>query len=318
MSTPVRRITTGGRIRLTAVLAVLVLVAGGAAAARLAGAGRIGWLAGDAGRSPDAGATGAPVRDVRCSGGGDACEPDLFAVAAGYLRRLPGDAGLIVRDRRTGRVLRAGSTDQVTWTASTIKLAIATDLLERERDGGIRLTGADRSRVADMLRASSNAATDALWSAYGADTMIERFRTRYGMTGLVRVPGNQPAWHGYACSTEDLLNLVSYVLDRLDAPDRAYLVGALRAVAGNQRWGVWAAGSGMAPGNKDGWAEKPDPGGSHWVVRSVGFAGPAERYAVAASISLPPGATVATGVQAVSDLVALAFGAPVPARVSAP
>ncbi len=264
------------------------------------------------------GGAGTPVRTTPppCPPAG--CEAINMAAVNAYLGRLPGTVGIVIRDRVTGHTWRAGRTDHVTWTASTIKLAIATSILERERAGQLRLTATDRTNLARMLQSSDNASTDALWTAYGADSMVTRFRGTYGMTGLVHVAGDEPAWRGYACNTEDLLRLVSYVLDKVDGQTRAYLVGALRTVAANQHWGVWAAGTRLTPGNKNGWAQKPDPGGTHWVTRSVGFAGPNERYEVAVSDSLPPGTAMSRGVQGISDLVALAFGVPTPARVTMP
>jgi hypothetical protein len=124
--------------------------------------------------------------------------------------------------------------------------------------------------------------------------------------------GGQHGWHAFQCTGEDLLRLAGYVLERTDPADRAYLVHALRTVAADQRWGVWSAGPGLRPGNKDGWAVKPGPHGWHAVTHSVGFAGPGERYAVVVTDSLPPGVPMDTGVREVSEVVALAFGAPPP------
>ena len=74
---------------------------------------------------------------------------------------------------------------------------------------------------------------------------------------------------------------------------------------------------------KNGWSVEPDGGTRHWVADTVGFAGPDERYIVAAMYHLPPSvpttsAGIHTGAHAVSDLVATVFGAPVPATVTVP
>jgi hypothetical protein len=71
-------------------------------------------------------------------------------------------------------------------------------------------------------------------------------------------------------------------------------------------------------GHKPGWAFKPEDRPDHWVVHSVGFAGPGERYVVAVMYDLPPGLGVRAGSQAVSDVVALAFDRPVPVAVTGP
>jgi hypothetical protein len=227
--------------------------------------------------------------------------------------------GVVMRDRDTGAVWRTGATADPMWTGSTIKVAIATVLLERHRAGKIRLTASDREAMSDMLGNSSNDATDTLWNRYGGPQMLDRFRTGYGMSGLSVVAGRETYWRNLRCTADDLDHLMTYVLgNRPHADDRAYLVNALRGVADNQHWGVWAAGPQLRPGNKDGWAVKPDPGGEHWVTHTAGFAGPAERYVVVVMYSLPPGDTLEDGVHAVSDAVAMLFGGRTPARVSLP
>jgi hypothetical protein len=138
------------------------------------------------------------------------------------------------------------------------------------------------------------------------------------MSGISVVPGYEPYWRLLRCGADDLAILMSYVLERLHPADRAYLVGALRGVTGSQHWGVWAAGPAHQPGNKDGWAYKPDVNPDHWVTHTVGFAGLGERYVIAVMYDLPRSAGLGDGVHAVSDLVALVFGAAVPARVTVP
>jgi hypothetical protein len=241
-----------------------------------------------------------------------------FAAAASYIAKRPGKLGVIVTDRTTAKTWRTGVTTEATWTASTIKLAIAADLLERHRAGTIALTSGDRANLRAALVDSSNDAAHALWTKYDGVGALPRYRDRYGMRGLSVVPGFDPYWRHLRCTAEDLHALMTYVLTRLNAGDRAYLVDTLRSVNRNQRWGVWAAGTALRPGLKAGWAEKPDPGGAHWVTHSVGFAGPSERYVIAVWHRLTPSGSLSSGVQAVSDTVALVFGAPTPAKVSAP
>ena len=234
-------------------------------------------------------------------------------VADGYL-------SVVFVDRRTGATWRAGDTARPGWTASTIKLAIATDLLHRARTGEIALTDADRHDLSTMLNFSDEAASDRLWRAYGGDDMIARFRTDLGMTGLRFVPGfsRSTYWGFVKCTADDLAALMRHVLTSTDPADRAFLVGAMRGVAGNQQWGVWAAGAAERPGDKDGWSFESDQYGKHWVTDSVGFAGPDERYAVAVMYQVPPAGSLADGVHAVSDVGALLFGAAVPAPVTGP
>jgi hypothetical protein len=257
--------------------------------------------------------------DCAATTGWDCAQLTRFDAAARYMKDRPGRLGAVVHDRATGAVWRTGATDDPMWTASTIKVAIATTLLERQRAGKIKLNGSDRSAMADMLKNSSNDAANTLWKRYDGPKMLDRFRSGYGMTSLSVVPGQDVYWRNLRCTAEDLDHLMSYVLGgELHVDDRAYLVNALRDVAGNQRWGVWAAGQGLRPGNKDGWALKPDAGGEHWVAHTVGFVGPNERYAVTVMYSLPPGVELDAGVQAVSDVVGIVFGVSTPVHVSSP
>ena len=223
-------------------------------------------------------------------------------------------------DRQSGATWRTGDTTHSGWTASTIKLAIATDLLRRDRAGQITLSAADRHDIATMLNFSDEAASDRLWKAYGDDAMLARFRTDFGMTSLRFIPGftRDTYWGFVKCPADDLAALMRYVLTSTNPDDRAYLVAAMRGVAPNQQWGVWAAGHAQRPGNKDGWSFESDAYGKHWVTDTVGFAGPGERYAVAIMYQVAPSGTLADGVHAVSDVAALLFGAPVPARVTVP
>jgi hypothetical protein len=246
-----------------------------------------------------------------------------FAAAGAYINRNISGKGylsVVFADRQTGATWRYGPTQHDGWTASTIKLAIATDLLRRQRAHQIALTAADRHDMATMLNYSDNAASDRLWTRFGGEEMLARFRNQYGMTGLHFVPGftAKTYWGFVKCTTDDLAALLNFVFTHVDAADRAYLVTALRGVAPNQQWGVWAAGRDQQPGNKDGWSYETDPYGKHWVTNTTGFAGPEERYLIAVMYQVDPSGSLAGGVHAVSDVVALLFGVPVQAQVTVP
>ncbi|MFF5230123.1 tat pathway signal sequence [Dactylosporangium sp. NPDC000521] len=240
------------------------------------------------------------------------------ASAAAFVKQQAGTFGVVIRDRQTGTVWKAGNTTATTWTASTIKLAIAADLLERHRQGAITLDGTDRANLDKALISSDNDAATALWSRYDGPGMLGRFQQRFGMRTLSVVPGYDTFWRNLRCSADDLQALMGYVLEKLDPADRTYLTRTLRNVASNQRWGVWAAGSTLNPGNKDGWAQKPVNGKTVWVTHTVGFAGAGERYVVAAMYEQGAGGTLGKGAHAVSDAVATYFGAPVPAKITTP
>jgi hypothetical protein len=118
---------------------------------------------------------------------------------------------------------------------------------------------------------------------------------------------------------KDLVALMTYVLEKLDATDRAYILNAMTNVGDVQHWGVWGAGTALQPGVKDGWSVEKDNGQDHWCTSTVGFVGPQQRYVVAAMYHQNPGGdTIEKGVHTLSDLIATAFGAPVPATVVIP
>ncbi|MFC7657397.1 hypothetical protein ACFQV8_14365 [Pseudonocardia benzenivorans] len=75
---------------------------------------------------------------LRCVG---LCTAGRFDAAAAYVSRTVGAHGYLgveMLDRTTGAVWRDGATTHEGWTASTIKLAIAADLLTRARAGWSR------------------------------------------------------------------------------------------------------------------------------------------------------------------------------------
>ncbi|MCG8925281.1 serine hydrolase [Lentzea sp. CC55] len=195
--------------------------------------------------------------------------------AEDYAETRPGTVGFVLRDRTTGAIWRNGHANDLTWTASTIKLAMVVNLLERHRSGKIELSGDDRTLMSAMLHTSDDDAADTLWKRYGGTTFNTAF-ARYGMTGLVAQKGYStafPYWGFEKCTANDLDRLINYVLDAVPAEDRAYVVEQMREVGPPQQWGVWGPDSGA----KNGWSE--EDGG--WVVNSVGFVGQDERYTLA-------------------------------------
>jgi Beta-lactamase enzyme family len=224
-----------------------------------------------AGAQPSA-AAACGATDVQC---------DLrqrIATAEQYLANRPGTTGFVLRDRATGARYRNTFAGTPIWTASTIKLAMVADLLTRERAGAIRLSDADRRLMVAMLRSSDNAAADTLWSRYGgpAQTFNADF-PRYGMPNIRPQPGFGdvfPYWGFQKATADDFDGLMNYVLTGLTPTDATAVVAEMQRVDGQQQWGVWGAGPAMTPGNKNGWSQ--EEGG--WVVNTVGFAGPQQRY----------------------------------------
>lgn len=246
-----------------------------------------------------------------------------FDAAAGIIAGRPGRLAMLVADRQTGAVWRAGEADLRSWGGSTPKLALAVQLLEQHRAGCLVLTDRDRDNIDAMLSVSANAAANELWARYAdPGPVMRRWRTGYGMTTASYVDGFPPRWGFVKLTVQDLANLVAYVLEQLDPADRAVIVDRMRAVGGPQQWGVWAAGADLHPGVKNGWDYLAETGSQQrrWITSTMGFAGPGERYIVAALYDQPPGdfASIEVGVHLLTDLVATIFGAPVPAPAVVP
>ncbi len=195
--------------------------------------------------------------------------------AQDYAETRPGTVGIVLRDRKTGVMWRNDHAGDLVWTASTIKLAMVVNLLERHRAGKIKLSTEDRRLMTAMLHTSDDDAADTLWKRYSGTTFNAAF-AKYGMTELVPQRGYSssfPYWGFEKCTANDLDRLINYVLDTVPAEDRAYIVEQMRQVGPVQQWGVWGPDSGA----KNGWSE--EDGG--WVMNSVGFVGPDERYTLA-------------------------------------
>ncbi|WP_083894471.1 tat pathway signal sequence [Nocardia tenerifensis] len=225
-----------------------------------------------------------------------------------YLSGRPGVTGYVVRDRVSGGVYANANAENAVWTASTIKLAIAEDLLNRARIGAITLTPEDRGAMELMLATSNDQAADRLWMKYGGlDRMAfnNAFRAN-GMNTLVPQPTTTalfPDWSFQKCTAADLDRLMDNILTRMHPDDRAYLLDRMRAVDSNQHWGVWGAGQQMRPGLKNGWSD--EQGG--WVVNSVGFAGPGERYTLAIMTSLGEGGVFTDGAETDTKVAEMLF-----------
>ncbi|WP_231950791.1 serine hydrolase [Allokutzneria albata] len=205
--------------------------------------------------------------------------PERVASALKYAESRPGVTGIVVRDRRTGAVWRNQAASTHAWACSTPKLAMVVDLLLRNDSGAVRLSDEDRKLMHDALHTSDNDAAHKLWNRFGAEAAFEPGLRARGMTDMRFTPEHPHHWGWILTTPEDLDRVITFVLNMVPAKHRDYLVGEMRAVAPNQQWGVWAAGPKAVPGLKNGWSD--DNADGSWVVNSVGFAGPGERYTVA-------------------------------------
>ncbi|MEU0535849.1 serine hydrolase [Amycolatopsis tolypomycina] len=196
--------------------------------------------------------------------------------AQAYADSRPGVTGIVLRDRSTGAVYRSPAAGTLIWACSTPKLAMAVDLLEREDAKAVTLTAEDRDLLHRMLHSSDDDAAHALWTRFGGEAEFGRRFPAYGMTDMRFSDRHPHHWGWIRTTANDLDRLIGYVLA---GRHRDHLAGELRTVDPNQQWGVWGAGAAARPGNKNGWSDDNDDGS--WIMNSVGFAGPGERYTLA-------------------------------------
>lgn len=253
--------------------------------------------------------TTTPVATAECAASDPQCVlQQRIAAAERYIATRPGTVGFVLRDRVTGARYRSAAAGTPIWTASTIKLAMVADLLSREQAGMLRLTATDREQMTAMLRRSDNAAADSLWSRYGGATNV--FNTnfgRYGMKSVQPQPGFgdvYPYWGFQKGTADDFDALMNYVLTGLTPANAAAVVAEMQRVDSSQQWGVWGAGAAMSPGNKNGWSQ--EQGG--WVVNSVGFAGPGQRYTLAVMNGLGGAGGYDDGVETTTELARILLG----------
>ncbi|WP_103355673.1 serine hydrolase [Amycolatopsis sp. CA-128772] len=223
-----------------------------------------------------------PAGPAGPTGPADPFGPDLRARivrAQAYADSRPGDTGIVLRDRWTGAVYRSRAAGTLIWACSTPKLAMAVDLLLRQDSGAVTLTAEDRELVHRMLHSSDDAAAHVLWTRFGGEAEFAARFPAYGMTDMRFSDRHPHHWGWIRTTAADLDRLIGYVLTRLPPRHRDYLVRELRTVDVNQQWGVWGAGPAARPGNKNGWSDDNDDGS--WIMNSVGFAGPQERYTLA-------------------------------------
>ncbi|WP_406643330.1 serine hydrolase [Amycolatopsis sp. WGS_07] len=199
--------------------------------------------------------------------------------AQAYADSRPGVTGIVLRDRWTGAVYRSKAAGTLIWACSTPKLAMVVDLLLRNDSGAIQLSAEDRELMHRMLNSSDDAAAHTLWTRYGGEAEFAKRFPSYGMTDMRFTDQHPHHWGWILTTANDLDRLVNYVLTRLPEQHRDYLVREMRNVDVNQQWGVWGAGAAARPGNKDGWSDDNDDGS--WIMNSVGFVGPHQRYTLA-------------------------------------
>lgn len=294
----------GVQQRVMAIVAVLACLLSSCSTESIAGraSGPAGSPQTVGSRAP--GLAGDPIGPGKCRTDGwfDCDFRDRFAQVARYLQDRPGIVGVEVHDRQTGAVWSSADANMYIWTASSIKLAIAVNLMQRNRTGEISLSDEDWDAMLRMITESDNDETDYLWSTYGQ--LPSEAYTDYGLADVLPADDEVGVWGSELATPTAMAGLVDYALANLDPADADWLIEALTGVVEDQRWGVLALDATARAGAKNGWDEES----TGWVVNSVGFVGPRERYSVAIMNDLGEDGDFDTGVETVSTVAELLFG----------
>ena len=98
----------------------------------------------------------------------------------GYMRHLPGSIAIVVHNRENGATWHNANADVSYPAASTMKLAMMTDILQRSDAGRIDLTNADRQAMFQALYTSNDDDANYLWNKYEDGSFLNRIRA-FGM-----------------------------------------------------------------------------------------------------------------------------------------
>ncbi|WFE53371.1 serine hydrolase [Micromonospora sp. WMMD1155] len=185
-----------------------------------------------------------------------------------YVERYDGHLAVAALDRQGTAAVTAGV--KRFETASIVKVDILAALLLRQKPAGKALSSGTRRLAEDMIMSSDNDAAVALW---------QRIDGSRGLTAANRALGLRETkpnshWGLTTTTAADQLRLLAALTSPtgpLTPQDRTFVLGLMKKVIPEQRWGVTAAGE---PGNrsvyvKNGW-DTADVDGGRWIVNSIG------------------------------------------------
>ncbi|MEV4823283.1 serine hydrolase [Micromonospora sp. NPDC049274] len=185
-----------------------------------------------------------------------------------YVERYDGHLAVAARDRQGKAAVTVGT--RRFETASVVKVNILAALLLRQSPQGRALSAGTRRLAEAMIVSSDNDAAVALW---------QRIDGSRGLAAANRALGlreTKPSSHwGTTTTTADdqlrLLTALTSPTGPLTPQDRAFIMGLMKKVIPEQRWGVTAARASDTRSSyvKNGW-DTADVDGGHWLVNSIG------------------------------------------------
>lgn len=187
-----------------------------------------------------------------------------------YLADRPGRLTLAFHERVSG--LTFGYRPRLRcFTASCVKVDILVAMLLQAQAGDRRLTAEERELAALMIKVSDNKAANMFWSRIGGQSGLAAANRRLGLRSTT--PPATGYWANTLTTAADQVRLLE-TLVRGGSPiyttHRRYVLGLMRDVVTEQRWGVSvAARDGDVVALKNGWF----PTAFHqdlWVIDSIG------------------------------------------------
>lgn len=210
-----------------------------------------------------------------------------------------GGVSVAVQDLTTGRSYTAGATSGM-MTASAYKLLVLETLLLQRQSSGYWLSEYEVGEATAAIEQSDNTSGYDLFLDAGGDTGLQSALQTFGMTHTV--PGiDDPTFT--TTSAMDCLALVRNLAKNgpLNAGSRTFVLGLMRNVEADQRWGVGAAADpGTTFANKNGWLDIDSDGGL-WAVNSVGVV-TAHKHTLLLSVMTQHNPDFQTGVDRVEAL----------------
>ncbi|WP_130798996.1 serine hydrolase [Streptomyces otsuchiensis] len=193
-------------------------------------------------------------------------------------------------------------------TASIVKVDLLAALLLRAQDENRELTGAEHDHAHAMITTSANDPATALWHQLGRGEALDEANRRLGLTATTSDPDGH--WGLTQTTSADQVTLLRAIHGHgqdspLTAESRAYVVGLLRQVVPDQRWGVSAAADGPFT-LKNGWLPRTRTG--LWDINSIGRISAAGGDHLIAVVS-DGHATFQSGVELVEAVSVAAVGA---------
>ncbi|MDG4840153.1 serine hydrolase [Micromonospora sp. WMMD967] len=184
------------------------------------------------------------------------------------MERYDGHLAVAALDRQGTAAVAVGA--KRFETASIVKVDILAALLLRQKPAGKALSSSTRRLAEDMIMSSDNDAAVALW---------QRIDGSRGLTAANRALGLRETkpnshWGLTTTTAADQLRLLTALTSPtgpLTPQDRTFVMGLMKKVIPEQRWGVTAAreSGSAAVYVKNGW-DTADVDGGRWLVNSIG------------------------------------------------